>query len=87
MFRGWGRQWDDYTFAIDILKLPKLKQLIQFYISLTLGLQHILGHTLQITPATDKTVNKVLDALQNYFKGLRNEVLRWRELLSCILQK
>lgn len=83
MFREWRRRWEDYSTMSDLPKLPRPKQLIQLRVCLTLELQRILEHTLQVPPTTDKTVNEVLDVLQKHFKGLRNEVLRRKEFLSC----
>ncbi|XP_068222164.1 uncharacterized protein [Palaemon carinicauda] len=48
-----------------------------------IGEERILEHTLDIPPNTDKTVEEVLDELQDHVKSLRNEALRRRELLSC----
>ncbi|XP_068246738.1 uncharacterized protein [Palaemon carinicauda] len=50
---------------------------------LTLETQRILEHTLDIPPNTAKTVEEVLDELQDHVKSLRKEALRRRELLSC----
>ena len=50
---------------------------------LILETQRVLEYTLDIPPATDKTVEEVLDALQGHIKSLRNETLRRRELLGC----
>ena len=68
---------------VDLFKLLQQKQLIQLRICLTLETQRVLEHTLDIPPATDKTVEEVLDALQGHIKSLRNEALRRRELLGC----
>jgi len=68
---------------VDLSKLPRQKQLIQLRICLTLETQRVLEHTLDISPDTDKTVEQVLDFLQEHIKSLRNEALRRRELLSC----
>ena len=83
VFREWRRRWDDYAVMVDLSKLPRQKQLIQLRMSLTLETQRILEHTLDIPPDTDKTVEDVLDVLQEHIKNLRNEALRRRELLSC----
>ncbi|XP_064121783.1 uncharacterized protein LOC135226273 [Macrobrachium nipponense] len=83
MFREWRRRWDDYAVMVDLSKLPREKQMIQMRMCLTLETQCVLEHTLQISPSTDKPVDEVLEALQSHIKGLRNEVLRRRELLSC----
>ncbi|XP_066940974.1 uncharacterized protein [Macrobrachium rosenbergii] len=83
MFREWRRKWDDYAIMVDLFKLPREKQMIQLRMCLALETQRVLEHTLQISPSTDKSVDEVLDALQSHIKGLRNEVLRRRELLSC----
>lgn len=72
---------------VDLSKLPQPKQMIQLRMCLTLETQRLLEHTLQIAPSTDKTVNEVLDTLQTHIKGLRNEALRRRELLSCKQQE
>ncbi|KAK4314445.1 hypothetical protein Pmani_014254 [Petrolisthes manimaculis] len=50
---------------------------------LTLETQRILEHTLGITPDTDKTVDEVLDELQEHIKNSRNEALCRRDLLNC----
>ncbi|KAK4313087.1 hypothetical protein Pmani_015541 [Petrolisthes manimaculis] len=50
---------------------------------LTLEPQRILEHTLGISPDTDKTVDEVLDELQEHIKNSRNEALRRRDLLNC----
>ncbi|KAK4303511.1 hypothetical protein Pmani_024480 [Petrolisthes manimaculis] len=50
---------------------------------LTLETQRILEHTLSISPDTDKTVDEVLDELQEHIKNSRNEALRRRDLLNC----
>ena len=42
----------------------------------------MLEHTLDIPPATDKTVEEVLDALQGHIKSLHNEALHRRKLLG-----
>ncbi|MPC70124.1 hypothetical protein E2C01_064363 [Portunus trituberculatus] len=70
---------------VDLSKLPCQKQLIQLRMCLTLDRQRVLEytHTLDIPPDTDKTVEEVLDMLQNHIKSLRNEALHHRELLSC----
>ncbi|XP_066953187.1 uncharacterized protein [Macrobrachium rosenbergii] len=83
MFREWRCRWDDYAIMVDLFKLPREKQMIQLRMCLALETQRVLEHTLQISPSTDKFVDEVLDALQSHIKGLRNEVLRRRELLSC----
>ena len=61
---------------VDLSKLPRQKQLIQLRMCLTLETQRILEHTLEIHPSTDKTVDEVLDALQQHIKSLRNKALR-----------
>ena len=68
---------------VDLSQLPREKQLIQMRMCLALETQRVLEHTLGISPSTDKSVEEVLDALQLHIRGLRNEVLRQRELLSC----
>ncbi|XP_068227911.1 uncharacterized protein [Palaemon carinicauda] len=68
---------------VDLSKLPREKQLIQLRMFFTLESQRILEHTLDIPPNTDKTVEEVLDELQDHVKSLRNEALHRRELLSC----
>jgi len=68
---------------VDLSSLPQEKQLIQLRMCLTLETQRVLEHTLQIPPSTDKTVDEVVDALELHIKGLRNEAIRRRELLSC----
>ena len=83
VFREWRRRWDDYSVMVDLSKLPRQKQLIQLRMCLTLETQRVLEHTLDIPPGTDKSVEEVLDALQQHIKSLRNEALRRRELLSC----
>ncbi|XP_068235531.1 uncharacterized protein [Palaemon carinicauda] len=83
VFREWRRRWEDYSIMVDLSKLPREKQLIQLRMCLTLETQRILEHTLDIPPNTDKTVEEVLDELQDHVKSLRNEALRRRELLSC----
>ena len=68
---------------VDLSKLPRQKQLIQLRMCLTLETHRVLQHTLDIPPDTGKTVEEVLDALQEHIKSLCNEALRRRELLSC----
>ena len=68
---------------VDLAMIPRQKQLIQLRMCLTLETQRVLEHTLNILPNTDKTVEEVLDALQEHIKSLRNEALRRREMLSC----
>lgn len=83
IFREWRRRWQDYATMVDLSSLPQDKQLIQLRMCLTLETLRVLEHTLQIPPSTDKPVHEVLDALESHIKGLRNEALRRRELLSC----
>ena len=68
---------------VDLAMIPRQKQLIQLRMCLTLETQKVLEHTLNIPRNTDKTVEEVLDALQEHIKSLRNEALRRREMLSC----
>ncbi|XP_068246810.1 uncharacterized protein [Palaemon carinicauda] len=83
VFREWRHRWEDYSIMMDLSKLPREKQLIQLRMCLTLETQMILEHTLDISPNTDKTVEEVLDELQDHVKSVRNKALRQRELLSC----
>ncbi|XP_068224072.1 uncharacterized protein [Palaemon carinicauda] len=83
VFREWRCRSEDYSIMVDLSKLPREKQLIQLRMCLTLEMQRILEHTLDIPPNKDKTVEEVLDELQDHVKSLRNEALRRRELLSC----
>lgn len=50
---------------------------------LSLETQRILEHTLNVPPDTDRSVDEVLNVLQEYIKNLRNKALRRRDLLSC----
>ncbi|XP_076037654.1 uncharacterized protein LOC143023062 [Oratosquilla oratoria] len=83
LFREWKRRWQDYATMVDLYSLPHEKQLIQLRMCLTLETQRVLEHTLQIPPSTDKTVDEVVAALEVHIKGLRNEAIRRRGLLSC----
>lgn len=83
VFREWRRRWADYSVMVDLGTLPREKQLIQLRMCMTLETQRILEHTLDIAPDTNMTVDQVLDVLQEHIKGLRNEALCRRELLSC----
>ena len=68
---------------IDLHRMPHHKQLIQLRSCISLDAQRLLEHTLAILPDSHLSVTEVLDALQVHFRGLRNEALRCRELLSC----
>ncbi|XP_076068309.1 uncharacterized protein LOC143040770 isoform X3 [Oratosquilla oratoria] len=83
LFREWKRRWQDYATMVDLHSLPHEKQLIQLRMCLTLETQRVLEHTLQIPPSTDKTVDEVVAPLEVHIKGLRNEAIRRRGLLSC----
>ncbi|KAK7085853.1 hypothetical protein SK128_016591 [Halocaridina rubra] len=65
---------------IDLQKMLRDKQLIQFWICISLDIQRILKHTLGIAPDTDLAVYEVLDQLQSYIKCQCNEALRRGEL-------
>lgn len=67
----------NYTTMIDLSNTPQEKQLISV-ISQRKALlleTHVLEHTLQVCPNTMKTVEEVLDILQQNFKGSSNEAL------------
>ena len=83
IFHEWRRCWDDYSVMVDLAMIPRQKPLIQLRMCLTLETQRVLEHTLNIPPNTDKTVEEVLDALQEHMKSLRNKAVRRREMLSC----
>ncbi|XP_068245143.1 uncharacterized protein mRpL22 [Palaemon carinicauda] len=83
VFREWRRCWDDYSVMVDLGTLPTRKQLIQLRMCLSLETQRILEHTLNVPPDTDRSVEEVLNVLQEHIKNLRNEALRRRDLLSC----
>lgn len=70
----------------DLPKLPHSKQLIQLRICLSLNTQRLMEHTLEVPPSTDLPVESILHKLKNYYKGLGNEAIRRRELLSCKLE-
>ncbi|XP_068232095.1 uncharacterized protein [Palaemon carinicauda] len=83
VFREWHRRWDDYSVMVDLGTLSTRKQLIQLRMCLSLETQRILEHTLNVSPDTDRSVEEVLNVLQEHIKNLRNEALRCRDLLSC----
>ena len=82
-FRAWRRCWDDYAVMVDLSALSLPKQLIQLRMCLSLETQRLLEHTLGVPPSTTRTVEEVLNVLQNHFKTQRNEALRRRDLLTC----
>lgn len=82
-FREWRRRWTDYSTMVDLQSLSQPKQLIQLRMCLSLEIQRVLEHTLQVPPTSSLSVEEVLDVLQRHIKGQQNEALRRRELFSC----
>lgn len=82
-FREWRRRWTDYTTMVDLQRLPKAKQLAQLRMCLSMETLQVLEHVLQVPPDATCSVQHVLDVLQNYFKGQRNEAERRRAFTSC----
>lgn len=68
---------------IDLHRMPSHKQLIQLRLYISLVFQHLLEHTLAISPDSNLSATEVLDALHGHFQGLRSKALCCRELLSC----
>ena len=83
VFREWRRRWDDYYTMVDLSKMSREKQLIQMHMCLILNTQRLLEHTLRIPPNTDKSVDEVLNELQERITKSRNEALRRMDLFSC----
>ena len=82
-FRDWRKTWDDYSTWFDLPSQPREKQLIMLRACFHISTQHVLEHTLQVPPSTDKTVSQVLDTLQAHLRSQCNEALRRRELMRC----
>ncbi|MPC42878.1 hypothetical protein E2C01_036509 [Portunus trituberculatus] len=82
-YKAWKRQKNDYATFTDLAKLDLPKQHIQLRMCMTPEVLHILQYRLRVTPDDMRSIEQVLDALEQHVKAQTNEALRHRDLFSC----
>ncbi|KAK4289628.1 hypothetical protein Pmani_037421 [Petrolisthes manimaculis] len=82
-FKEWRQQWEDYAVMVDLHKQPQPKQLIQLRSCLSPEMRRTLEVSLGVLPGSSLTLREVLECLQDYVKGQRNEALRRLSFSQC----
>ncbi|KAK4321176.1 hypothetical protein Pmani_008004 [Petrolisthes manimaculis] len=82
-FKEWRQQWEDDAVMVDLHKQPQPKQLIQLRSCLSPEMRRTLEVSLGVLPGSSLTLREVLECLQDYVKGQRNEALRHLSFSQC----